>query len=160
MKPVKTDVRMDSIREFLARPRFAMIGVSRKPRHYSRRLFSEFMQRGFEVVPVNPALEEVDGRHCWERVANVEPPVQAAMILVPRTETQRIVSECVAAGIQAIWIVPAANGKPVETEILDLCRASGMDVIHDQCPRMFMQNPGWFHQFHGFVVKLSGAYPS
>jgi uncharacterized protein len=42
------------IRDFLAHKRFAMVGVSRQPKDFSRSLFHEFLNRGYEAVPVNP----------------------------------------------------------------------------------------------------------
>ena len=47
------------IKEFLAQKRFAMVGVSRSPKDFSRTLFSEFIKRGNDVVPVNPHATDI-----------------------------------------------------------------------------------------------------
>ena len=49
----------------LAQKRLAVVGVLRKPEDFSRKLFGELRERGYEVVPVNPLADEIDGRRCF-----------------------------------------------------------------------------------------------
>ena len=46
---------LDDVRDFLAQRRIAFVGLSRDPKHFSRVVFREMSQRGYDVVPVNPA---------------------------------------------------------------------------------------------------------
>jgi predicted CoA-binding protein len=43
-----------SIDAFLASKRIAFIGLSHNPKDFSRHLFREFVEHGYDVVPVNP----------------------------------------------------------------------------------------------------------
>ena len=50
-----TDI--ERIRDFLAQPRLAIVGVSREPLDFSRRLLREFRQAGYDTVAVNPEIQ-------------------------------------------------------------------------------------------------------
>jgi predicted CoA-binding protein len=45
---------LQSIEDFLAQKRIAMVGVSRETPSISASLFKELFRRGCDVVPVNP----------------------------------------------------------------------------------------------------------
>ncbi|PYX41387.1 MAG: CoA-binding protein, partial [Acidobacteria bacterium] len=50
------------VQDFLALRRIAMVGVSRDPEDFSRKLFREMCDRGYDMVPVNLVAEEIDGK--------------------------------------------------------------------------------------------------
>ena len=45
---------IDDIRDFLARRRIAIVGVSHEPKEFSRMVYRAFQDRGYDVVSVNP----------------------------------------------------------------------------------------------------------
>jgi len=150
---------LETIEDFLAQKRIAIIGASRDPKSFSIMLLKEFVRRGYEVVPVNPKTPNVLGRTCYARVEDIQPPVQGAILLTPPEVTETVVGECAKAGIRRIWIY-GANGKTtVSQQVLDWCREQGIKVIAGQCPFMFLSGSGGVHRFHGFVRKITGRYP-
>jgi len=150
---------LETIEDFLAQKRIAIIGASRDPKSFSIMLLKEFVRRGCEVVPVNPKTPNVLGRTCYARVEDIQPPVQGAILLTPPEVTETVVGECAKAGIRRIWIY-GANGKTtVSQQVLDWCREQGIKVIAGQCPFMFLSGSGGVHRFHGFVRKITGRYP-
>ena len=68
---------MERIQDFLGQKRFAIVGVSQSPKDFSRALFREFRERGYEPVPVNPAAREIEGQPCFPRLQEIQPPVEA-----------------------------------------------------------------------------------
>ncbi len=137
------------IQGFLASKRIAIAGVSRNPRDFSRMLFREFRSRGYDVVPVNPNLAEVEGVPCVATVAEISPAAEAALLLTPPAMNPRLSGECVEAGIRKIWIYRRAAQPAPE----------GVDLISGECPFMFLPRTGGIHRFHGFCRKLVGSYP-
>ena len=71
---------LESIEDFLAQKRIAMIGVSRNPKDFSAALFDELRKHGYDMVPVNPKAAEVLGQTCFARVQDIQPPVDAALL--------------------------------------------------------------------------------
>lgn len=66
---------------FLARQRLAVVGVSRDPKDFTRRLFDELSQRGYDLVPVNPHAQDIAGRPCYGRLQDIPAPVDGALIM-------------------------------------------------------------------------------
>ncbi len=149
----------ERIDDFLAQKRIAIVGVSREEKHFSRMLFREFVKQGYDVVPVNPAAPSVDGVTCVARLKYVEPRADAALVMTQPKAAERIVEDCVEAGIKRVWLYRATGQGAVSERAIDLCESHSIEVIPGYCPFMFLRNAAFFHRFHGFGMKLFGTYP-
>ena len=150
---------MESIQDFLRQKRFAVIGVSQQPRDFSRTLFRELRQHGYDAVPVNPAASDIDGERCFAHVQDVEPPVRGALLMTNAKVTPSVVQDCIAAGIQRVWFYRGGAGGAATPEALKLCETNGIAVIPGECPLMFLAGTSWIHRFHGLVKKITHTYP-
>jgi predicted CoA-binding protein len=150
---------LDTIEDFLARKRIAMAGISRDPANFSVKLFEELCRRGYDVVPVNPKATEVQGRRCFARVQDIEPPVEAALLMTSPESTETVVNDCAEAGIRRVWMYRALGRGAVSAKAVAFCQAQGMQVVPGQCPFMFLPDTGGVHRLHGFVRKITGHYP-
>ena len=150
---------LEMIEDFLGQKRIAMIGVSRDPKHFSMNLFEELCRRGYDVIPVNPGAPSINGRHCFPRVQDIQPPVKAALLMTSPEITERVVEECYVAGIKQVWMYRAAGKGAVSMKAVEFCRAKGMEVIPGQCPFMFLPGAQGVHRLHGFFRKITGRYP-
>jgi len=153
------NVSLETIHDFLAQKRIAMIGISRTPGDFSAHLFEELCRRGYDVVPVNPNMAEVQGHRCFARVQEIQPPVQGALLMTSPGVTDTVVSDCAEAGIDRVWMYSAGHGGAVSGKALQFCRERGIRVVPGQCPFMFWRDAGFGHRFHGFVRKITGRYP-
>lgn len=134
------------------------MGVSRDGKDFSRALLRELSGRGLEVVPVNPALDEVEGRRCFARVQDVSPPADAALVLTPPARTAAVVRDCLAAGIRRVWLHRGAGAGAASPEALALCADAGVEVVRDLCPFMALPDAGWPHRLHhAFRRRLARA---
>jgi predicted CoA-binding protein len=150
---------LETIEDFLAQKRIAMIGVSRNPKDFSADLFEELRKRGYDMVPVNPNATEVLGQISFARVQEIQPPVDAALLMTTAEVTDTVVSDCADAGIRRIWMYRAAGKGAVSEKAVSFCRERGIQVVPGQCPFMFLAVAGGIHKFHGFVRKITGRYP-
>ncbi len=150
---------LSEIQDFLSHRRLALIGVSHNPRDISRSLLREFQQRGYDVVPVNPALPEVDGAKCYPSIEAVSPAVEGALLLTNPSVTEKVVEECARAGVRSLWLYRAGGAGAVSPKAVSFCQSNGMAVVAGECPFMFLPKSGWIHQAHGFCRKLIGRYP-
>ena len=150
---------LETIEDFLAQKRIAMIGISRNPKGFSAVLFQELRKRGYEVIPVNPKATEVLGQPCFTRIQDIQPPVDTALLMTPANVTDAVVSDCAEAGIRRIWMYRAAGKGAVSPSAVAFCQQHGIQVVPGQCPFMFLPGAGGIHKFHGFVRKITGRYP-
>jgi len=147
------------IATFLATKRIAAVGVSSNPRDFTRSLMKDLVERGYDIIPVNPAVSAMDGRPCYHSVSDIQPPVDAALLLTPPTATEQVVHECAASGIGLIWMHRGGGTGAVSKAAVEFCREHSIKVIVGECPLMFLPQSGWPHRFHGFLRKITGAYP-
>ncbi|HKT86869.1 MAG TPA: CoA-binding protein [Candidatus Sulfotelmatobacter sp.] len=150
---------LDAIEQFLALKRFAMVGISRDPKDFSVSLFEELCRHGYDVVPVNPKTPNVQGKSCYARVQDIQPPVEAALLMTSPAHTEAVVADCAAAGIRKIWMYRAAGAGAVSEKAVEFCREHGMEVIPGECPFMFLPHAGGVHRLHGFFRKITGRFP-
>jgi predicted CoA-binding protein len=147
------------IDDFWALKRVAVVGVSRDPKEFSNSLWQELRQRGYDALPVNPKASEIDGRPCYARVQDIEPPVEGVVIMTPPIVTEQVARDCAEAGVRHVWMHRGAGIGSVSPTAVAFCEANGIDVIAGQCPYMFLPATPFFHNLHGFVRKLTGSYP-
>jgi predicted CoA-binding protein len=150
---------MALVQDFLGQKRLAVVGVSRKPDDFSRKLFCELRDRGYDVVPVNPEVDEIDGKKCFAHLQDVQPPVDGALLMTSPAVSDRVVEECARAGIGRVWMYRAGGAGAVSSQAMRFCESHGISVIPGECPLMFLPQGHWFHRLHGLVRKITGRYP-
>ena len=147
------------IQEFLTLKRWAIIGVSRNPKEFSRVLFNDMRKYGYDVVPINSKTTEIEGVPCFHSIGEVNPLVDVALLLAAKEDSETIVKECDQAGIRHIWLYGIGTDGLVNQSALKYCQENGIAVIAGYCPYMFLKNSPFFHKMHCWFLKLSGAYP-
>lgn len=150
----------EQITQFLENKRFAAVGVSRTPKDFTRMLVEEFRRRGYDVVPVNPGIPEIEGKKCYPSVQAINPPVSAALLLTSPEVTEKVVEDCIAAGVTQVWMHRAVGRGAVSPSAVEACRARGVNVIVGECPFMFFPKTGFPHRVHGLIRKILRTYPA
>ena len=148
------------IDDFLAQKRIAFVGVSRNPRSFSRKLFHEFRSRGYDVVPVNLAASDIDGLACYLRTQDIQPPVDAVLLMTSREASYRALIDCQEAGVRRVWTYGVRGPRQASAGAVEFCAAHQIALVPGYCPFMFLPNSGFFHRFHGRIMKVMGSYPS
>lgn len=147
------------VQEFLSHNRIAILGVSRDPRDFSRVLFREFVNRKYDVVPVNPMISMIDDRHCFNDIKEVTPPVDAVLLMTPPAVSEDVMHQCHQAGVKSIWFYRAAGTGSVSANAVSFCKEHHIEFIEGHCPMMFLPDTGAIHRVHRFFSKLVGSYP-
>jgi predicted CoA-binding protein len=147
------------IDDFLVLKRLAFVGISLNPKALSRGLWHELLDRRYEVLPVNPAASELDGKPCYARVQDIQPPVGGAIVITRPDAMEQAVRDCAEAGVEHIWLYKGIGSKPVSKAAVEFCEANGIDVVAGECPYMFLPGTPFFHKIHGTAKKITGSYP-
>jgi uncharacterized protein len=155
----QSNVSLNAVDNFLANKRIAMVGISRDPHDIGAQLLKKFTSLGYEVVPVNPNVEEIMGRRCFARVQDIQPAPSAALLLTPPAATNAVVHECAEAGVRHIWMYRGGGQGAVSDEAVAFCREHEINVIPGQCPFMFLKPVSGIHWCHRLIFKIKGAYP-
>jgi len=149
---------LQHINHFLQEHRLALIGASRNHKHFSRLVMADYQKRGYEILPVNPNLHDLDGQKCWHSVAEIAPIPSAAMIMVPASQFERTVRETADAGVKTIWLVRSKTDKQARASAIDYCRSKNIAVIDAACPMMYLKETALPHAIHGWIWKAVGMW--
>jgi predicted CoA-binding protein len=122
-------MQQDLVKEFMAQKRFALVGATSNTSKNGYRIFKNLTRRGYEVYPVNPGMEELEGVKCYHSLADIPVKVDVVDFVVPPNVTEEILKECKRLGLERIWLQPGSESKAA----LDFCRENKMRVVHDIC---------------------------
>jgi predicted CoA-binding protein len=146
------------IDDFLAQQRIAFVGVSRDPKQFANAVYRAFKSRGYQVYPVNPHAEQLEGDRCYPTVAALPAAVDGALVMLPPAQVAQVMRQCTEAGIRRIWLRGSADEADVAEEVRH-CRVQGISVVDGACPMMFAEPVGFGHACHRFVMQLTGSLP-
>jgi predicted CoA-binding protein len=146
--------------EFLTHRRVAVTGVSRTPgNHGSNVVYQRLKERGYDVYPVNPHAEEIDGDRCYPDLHAIPGGVEAVVIATRPERAQATMVECADLGIKDVWMHRSFGGGSVSEPAADYGREHGLTVIDGGCPLMFepAADPG--HKVIKWVCRMNGHLP-
>ncbi|MCZ8261251.1 MAG: CoA-binding protein [Beijerinckiaceae bacterium] len=126
-----------AIRSILKRVRrIAMVGASENPAKPSFFVFKYLVERGYDVIPVNPGRvgTEMLGRPFLPSLAAIEGPVDMVDIFRNSEAALPIVKEALALQPKpgVIWMQLTVRND----EAAALAEAEGLDVIMNRCPKI------------------------
>ena len=119
----------DLIARMFACRRFAVAGATNKTHKYGHKVFQHLRARGYDVTPIHPALEAVDGVPCYPSVRDLPTAPEVVCCVTPPAATLKIVEQCAERGVAYVWMQPGASSP----EAVALCEQSGIACVHDQC---------------------------
>ena len=123
--------------EFLAQHRIAVTGVSRTPQdHGANVVYKRLKERGYEVFPINPNADEVEGDHAFHDLKSVPGGVDGVVIATSPAHAETTMRECVDLGIDRVWMHRGPGAGSVSAEATAYGREHGVTVIDGGCPCM------------------------
>ncbi len=121
--------RSQAVEEFLSQKTLAIVGASRDRQKYGNIVYRNLRSRGFQVFPVNPKSEEIEGDKCYPDLPSLPEKPDGIVIIVPPVLTKSVVQKAHALGIKHIWMQPGAESE----EAVRFCLENDMNVIYNQC---------------------------
>ena len=145
---------------FLANQRIAVTGVSRAPKdHGSNVVYKRLRERGYDVFPVNPNADEVEGDRCYHDLRSIPGGVGAVVIATRPERAEETIRECAELGISHVWMHRGPGAGSVSPAATEYGRARGITVIDGGCPCMFAPTADFGHKVMRLVFTLAGNVP-
>lgn len=119
---------------------WAMVGASDRPGRASHGVMRTLLDRGYEVIPVNPNVEEVHGRQAYPDLASIPSDVEIDVVDIFRRseEAGQHVDEAIEVGARAVWMQLGVIDEDAATRARD----AGLDVVMDRCPAIELRQRG------------------
>lgn len=145
-----------SINSFLENQKIAVAGVSRKKQKFGNAIYKELAERGFQVFPVNPNLDEYNGGKCYHSLGELPEDVKALVISTKNDITIELISEAKEQGIRNIWLQQGCIAK----DSLKQLDEPELNIIARECILMFAGQVKGIHGFHRWLKKTFGNLPA
>ncbi len=119
----------DVIRQVLARPRVAIVGLSGNDLRASNFVGRYLLRHGYDVIPVNPRETSILGRKSFKSLSDIPDPVATVDVFRHAEAVPGIAEEAVSMGASCLWLqygVISQAGADIATE-------AGLDVVMDRC---------------------------
>lgn len=138
-----------SLRPFFQPRAVAVIGASRDPASIGYRILDGLVRDGFRgpVYPVNPKAAQIRGLKAYASIRALPPPVDLAIVAVPRDLVLPLVDDCAAAGVRALVVITAGfsegggDGRSLQQHLVDRVRGHGMRIIGPNCMGLLNTDP-------------------
>ena len=114
------------IADFLAGDLFAVAGASTDRDKYGNKVLRVYQQKGYDVVPLNPKADSVEGVKAVASLNDIGRPVHGLSIVTPSAVTEKVVADAIELGIQHIWMQPGAESESA----IAAAQQAGINVIH------------------------------
>jgi predicted CoA-binding protein len=128
---MEVDLHSDSeLRRIYDLKNIAVVGMSKnegKPAHFVPKYLIE---RGYNVIPVNPTITEVLGRKSYPSIADISEDVDVVDIFRRSEDVPVVVMDAMKKkGIKVIWMQEGIYNEEAERK----AKENGMDVVYNRC---------------------------
>jgi len=107
----------------------AVVGASRHPDKVAHSVPHQIMRYGWNVIPVNPSIDELWGVRAYPTLADVPVQVDLVNVFRPAADAPEIARQAVAIGAKAFWL----QQDIVSAEARTIIEHAGIDYVEDQC---------------------------
>ncbi len=109
--------------------KIAIVGLSPKEERDSHKVGKYLMEKGYEVVPVNPGQKEILGQKCYPSLEEIPFPVDVADLFLNPARVPAVVDQAIHKGIGVIWMQLGV----IHNEAARKAIEAGATVVMDKC---------------------------
>ena len=99
------------------RENVAVLGASSNPERYSNMAVRMLTAHGHRVIPVNPALKEVEGLPCRPGLNGVEKRIDTLTVYLKPALTEPMIDDIVALRPGRVILNPGSESEPLEAAL-------------------------------------------
>ena len=120
----------EEIRKFYIFRNIAVVGMSRDPAKEANSVPKYMIERGYNIIPVNPLASEILGRRTYSRVSDIKSRVDIIDIFRPSNDVLPVVEDSIKKhGISVIWLQQGIHNVEAEKIALD----NKIEVVFNRC---------------------------
>jgi uncharacterized protein len=109
--------------------RIAVVGLSGNPDRPSYRVSQYLIERGYEIIPVNPQESEILGRKAYPSLGAIGGEIDIVDVFRRSDQTDPIIDEAIKIGAKAIWLQEGV----VNDAGAIRAQGAGLAMVQDRC---------------------------
>lgn len=110
---------------WLSYKNWAVVGASQDPSRYGHTIVKRLNDSGYNVLPVSPKYEDIDGIKAYPTLSDISTTVDVVNFVVNPGIGIKILDEVIKLGIKRIWIQPGAESDA----LIEKAKTNGIEVI-------------------------------
>ena len=110
----------------------AVVGLSAnwyRPSYFAAKYM---LDRGYSIIPVNPAYEEVLGQKCYPSLRDVTQKVDIVDCFRRAEDIPAIAEEAIGIGARVLWLQLGV----IHPDAVSKAEAAGLEVVMDRCVKI------------------------
>jgi predicted CoA-binding protein len=120
----------EEIRKIYNFRNIAVVGMSRDPAKAAHSVPKYMMERGYNIIPVNPKVSKILGRRTYSYVSDIKSQVDIIDVFRPSKDVYPVVEDSIKKpGISVIWLQEGIHNVEAEKIALD----NKIDVVFNRC---------------------------
>lgn len=127
----KTDSHSDTeIRQIFDFKNVAVVGISNKQEKAGYYVPKYLSDKGYNIIPVNPNIDQVFGKKSFPDVSSIPEQVDIVDIFRKPADVLPVVKDAIKKqGIKVIWMQEGISNEEAEKLALE----TGIDVVYNRC---------------------------
>lgn len=104
----------------MAKPAVAIVGASKDRSKFGNKAVRAYLRQGYDVYPVNPKEETIEGLKCCGSVLEVPVGLDRISVYLPPAIGLKVLDEIAAKGAKEVWLNPGADSDAVIARATEL----------------------------------------
>jgi uncharacterized protein len=141
------------IEDFFKSGNIAIVGATDNKLKFGYKVFSELKGKGFNIFPVNPGKNSIEGDKCYNSLNDLPSIVDNAVIVIKPDAAKKVIKESASSSnIKRIWMQQGSESE----EAINFCNNTNLPIVSKKCVLMYAQPVKSFHKFHRGIWKVLG----
>ena len=120
----------NEIREMYTFKNIAVVGMSRDPVKAAHFVPKYMIEKGYNIIPVNPLANEILGRRTYSKVSDIKSQVDIIDVFRPSENVYSVVEDSIKKpGVRVIWLQEGIHNTDAEKIALD----NKINVVFNRC---------------------------
>ena len=109
----------------------AIVGLSPKEERDSNKVAKYLMEKGYDIVPVNPGQNEILGKECFKTLTDIPFKVDVVDLFLNPKRVPPVVDQAIEIGAPVLWMQEGV----IHHEAAQKAREAGLAVVMDRCTK-------------------------
>ncbi|MFP4015450.1 MAG: CoA-binding protein [Halanaerobiales bacterium] len=107
--------------------KWAVVGATDKTGKFGYKIFKRLLEHGYEVYPVNPNIDYIEGHICFNSISEIEQSIDVVDMVVNPEIGISVMKEISERDIEYVWLQPGARSERIK----NYAEKKGINIIED-----------------------------
>ncbi len=104
---------------------WAVVGANQNPIKYGNMIYNKLKSKRYQVFPVNPVYDQVEGDQCYPDLASLPQVPDVIDMVVSPKRGKAVIEQAAKLGVPYIWFQP----ETYNDELLEYTKKQGLEYV-------------------------------